>query len=191
MNRAMLHLPGFALVALAFTPVLRADPTSRPFQWNRELREGTMLSERDFPATFRAPMDMVYRLWKESGGWRLEARSYRTDTLVVSMATLTNRRESGVDGLRTELLRECASEPRSVVNSSFSSPSSIELECRLAGSEPPLLAQLRLVPLPPSGEQQDRAVPQRFLFVMAIARPSDRELLQMLEIRPSHSSAGP
>lgn len=187
----MQNLYRFVIVALVFAPALRAGPGDRPFQWNRELRQGALLSERDFPATFRAPVDMVYRIWKESGGWRLEARSYRRDILVVTMATLVNRRGASPDAMRAELVRECASEPRPLVagdtSMGASTRSSIDLECLLAGGEPARLAQLRLVPLPSEGAHGDGSAPQGLLFVMAIALPSDRRLLQMLEIRPSRN----
>lgn len=177
-------VPVVALM-LSLHPTVMAAPTGRPFQWNRELRRGALLSEVGFPATFRAPVDMVYRVWKESGGWRMEARSYGEESLVISMAILVNRKRATMEALRSELILECADEPHFL-----SELPHMELECHLNGGDPARAMRLRLEPLAVDVKPGDAAGASRLLLVMAVALADRRELLRSLDVRQQPGSPG-
>lgn len=71
------------------------------------MREGQIFFDKRIQYKFIAPDDIVYRIFKEGSFFRLEARSYRSNKIQISITRLRNLRQIPLSELRAEIEDGC------------------------------------------------------------------------------------
>lgn len=118
-----------ALFFSVFAAMLAAEP-NRPFLWSDGIRKGNLFKDERLPYSFVAPDDMVFRIWKEGRFYRFEARSYRSETLQITMTQIALQRQLDLQQIRPELEQGCSEQPsRTIVTAGL-----LRIECRMQDS---------------------------------------------------------
>lgn len=137
--RTVSRLSIIAIFFSVFTALLAAEP-ERPFLWSYGIRKGDLLREERLPYSFVAPEDIVYRIWKEGAFYRLEARSYRSETLQIAMTTLRYNRAVPLQSMASDINDGCAPDTLRIEER----PATLQVRCRDSLDGFDLLRRLQL-----------------------------------------------
>lgn len=119
------RLAVIAIFFSVFAAMLAAEP-KRPFLWSDGIRKGNVFKDERLPYSFVAPDDIVFRIWKEGTFYRFEARSYRSETLQITMTTLRYNRALPLQGLVAELGDGCVPDTVQIEERA----ASLQVKCR-------------------------------------------------------------
>lgn len=123
--RTVTRLSIIAIFFSVFAALLAAEP-KRPFLWSDGIRKGNVFKDERLPYSFVAPDDIVFRIWKEGAFYRFEARSYRSETLQITMTTLRYNRALPLQGLVAELSDGCVPDTVQIEERA----ASLQVKCR-------------------------------------------------------------
>lgn len=107
-GHALITMRRLAIVLFSVCSAMLAAEPKRPFFWSGSLRNGNVFKDERLPFRFVAPVDIVFRIWKEGIFYRFEARSYGSETLQITMTTLRYRRTVPLQAMVTVLSDGCA-----------------------------------------------------------------------------------